>query len=66
MTAKPVSKNRFIGAGISNLVYLGAQTVLFIVLTPLLLHRMGQEIYGVWMLMLSIFGFATIANFGTA
>ncbi len=66
MTFKFVSRRRYIGAGVANLLLLGAQTLLFLVVTPLLLRNMGQGVYGVWTIMLTVIGFATIANFGTA
>ena len=58
------SLNRYLKAGIANILLLVAQTLLFLILTPLLLRNMGDEIYGIWTIMLTVVGFATLVNFG--
>ena len=56
---------RILSASLSNGTFFAIQTVVFLVLTPLTLHALGTEVYGLWTIMLAIMGFANLAQFGT-
>ncbi len=59
-----VSLRQVSGAGLANVFYLGLQSLLFLVLTPLVLHALGPEVFGLWTILAAIAGFASLANFG--
>lgn len=61
---KLVSLRRVSGAGLANVLYYIIQSLLFLVMTPLVLKALGLEVYGLWTIMAAITGFANLANFG--
>lgn len=62
--ARLVSLRRVSGAGLANVSYLVIQSLLFVVMTPLVLKALGPEVYGLWIIMAAITGFANLASFG--
>jgi len=55
---------RVAGASVVNLAYLAVQSLMFIIITPLLLKVWGAEGYGMWVIMLAIMRGAELAVFG--
>jgi O-antigen/teichoic acid export membrane protein len=51
-------------ASLMNVVYLAVQSLLFVVMTPLLLKTLGPKVYGLWTILAAIIGFANLGNFG--
>ena len=64
MTRQPISMRRVAGASVVNLAYLAVQSLMFIIVTPLLLKAWGAEGYGMWVIMLAIMRGAELAVFG--
>jgi len=64
MTKQPVSMRRAVGASVVNLAYLAVQSLMFIIVTPLLLKVWGAEGYGMWVIMLAVMRGAELAVFG--
>lgn len=62
MGIKLISARRFAGAGLVNLFYLIVQSLLFVLLTPWMLRVLGTELYGLWTILISLLGFAGLAN----
>lgn len=50
---------------LANIAYIFLQSLLFIVLTPKLLKTLGEDLYGVFTILLSVVVFAGYANFGS-
>src|SRR5271157_6489597 len=65
MTIPLMSNRKMAAAGSINLIYLILNSISFLVLTPLTLHVLGAETYGLWTIMLAMIQFAGLANFGT-
>lgn len=61
-----VSGRRILGVGLINLVYLTIQMGLFFVLTPRLLRVFGEDVYGLWTILMAITGLAGLADFGAS
>jgi O-antigen/teichoic acid export membrane protein len=55
---------RFFLNGFSNYIRFGVQTIVFILLTPIILQKAGVEEFGLWSLALSIVGMAGLLDFG--
>jgi O-antigen/teichoic acid export membrane protein len=53
---------KYFSAIISNLVYFGINSIFFIIITPLAIKVMGNELYGLWTIILAI---SLFANIGT-
>jgi O-antigen/teichoic acid export membrane protein len=54
---------RLASATLFNVIYLLAQSILFIGLTPWVLNVLGKHIFGLWTLLLAVMSFASIASF---
>lgn len=63
-TSRLVSLRRVSGAGLANVSYLVIQSLLFVVMTPLVLKALGPKLYGLWTILAAITGFANLGNFG--
>lgn len=63
-SSKLVSLRRVSGAGLANVSYLVIQSLLFVVMTPLVLKALGPKLYGLWTILAAITGFASLGNFG--
>jgi O-antigen/teichoic acid export membrane protein len=59
-----LSNRSFANASLSNTIFFVAQSAVFLVLTPVTLHVLGNESYGLWTIMLAILGFSNLAQFG--
>ncbi len=64
MSTRFVSVRRMAGASLTNLTYLAIQSLLFLLLTPWALRILGDELFGLWTIMLAVIGFAGLANLG--
>ena len=51
------------GASLANVAYLVIQSLLFIILTPMVLKALGDSLFGIWTIFLGIIGFAGLTNF---
>ena len=56
--------NKYIRAIISNYLFFFASTVLFLVITPVAVHNMGDVLFGMWSILLAILGFSSIGDLG--
>lgn len=63
-TSRLLSLRRVSGAGLANVSYLVIQSLLFVVMTPLVLKALGPKLYGLWTILAAITGFANLGNFG--
>ena len=52
MASRLVPLRRMAGASLANGIYLGLQGLLFVVMTPWLLHVLGPELYGLWTILM--------------
>jgi O-antigen/teichoic acid export membrane protein len=64
--ARLVSPRRMAGVSLISLVYFGFQSLLFLVLTPWLFRVLGDEVYGLWSILVAITAFASLGDFGTS
>ncbi len=58
------SPRRLAVASLANSFFFCLQTLLFLVLTPMLYEVLGEELYGLWSILIALAGFASLANFG--
>ncbi len=63
-SSRLVSLRRVSGAGLANVSYLVIQSLVFVVMTPLVLKALGPKVYGLWTILAAITGFANLGNFG--
>jgi O-antigen/teichoic acid export membrane protein len=63
-TNNHLSYRLFANASLSNTLFFIAQSAVFLILTPVTLHVLGNEVYGLWTIMLAVLGFSNLAQFG--
>jgi O-antigen/teichoic acid export membrane protein len=63
---KSMSVRRLANASLFNVVYLVAQSLIFVFLTPITLKALGDNLYGIWTIFLGVIGFASLTNFKIA
>ena len=51
------------GASLANVAYLCIQSLLFIILTPMVLMALGDSLFGIWTIFLGIIGFSGLTSF---
>jgi len=56
--------NKYYLAIFSNVLFLGINTVFFLVITPIAIRVMGEELYGLWAILNAIFLFSSIGTLG--
>lgn len=56
--------NRYLGAVTANLTTWVVNTVFFLIITPLAIHTMGEEFFGLWTILNSILLFSTVGTMG--
>ena len=56
--------NKYLAAISSNLVFFGFNTIFFLLITPLAIKVMGDELYGLWAILNAIFLFSSIGTLG--
>jgi O-antigen/teichoic acid export membrane protein len=61
-----VSERKIVRAGAINVFYLVIQSLVFLVMTPITLRQLGQELFGFWVIMMSLLGFSIITNLTAA
>ncbi|MEZ4706691.1 MAG: oligosaccharide flippase family protein [Caldilineaceae bacterium] len=58
------TKNRLIYNAISNVLMFLILGIIFFFLTPVILHRLGDERFGIWTFAVAIMGYSSIASLG--
>ena len=61
---KKFKENRVVRNSLYSVIQFGVPTLLLLGVTPILIHKMGTENYGLWMLATSVLGLMGIAEFG--
>jgi O-antigen/teichoic acid export membrane protein len=56
--------NKYLRAISTNLIFFLISTISFLILTPIAIHIMGEEFYGVWAVLNSVIVFSTIGTLG--
>lgn len=56
--------NKYVKAISTNLIFLFVNTIAFFVLTPLAIHKMGEEFYGLWAVLNAVMSFSSIGTLG--
>ncbi|MGD0708233.1 MAG: oligosaccharide flippase family protein [Anaerolineaceae bacterium] len=56
--------NKYLKAVSTNLIFFFISTISFLILTPLAIHLMGKEFYGLWAVLNAVIGFSTIGTLG--
>lgn len=56
--------NKYLAAISSNLFYFAFNTIFFLLITPLAIRVMGDELYGLWAILNAIFLFSSIGTLG--
>lgn len=56
--------NKYLRAISSNLIFFTINSVFFLVITPVLIRVMGEEFYGLWMILMALMLFSNIGTLG--
>jgi len=66
MSVRLVSIHRIAGVTLVNVFYFTIQALLFLVITPWMLRILGGEVYGLWVILIAITGFASLTDLGVS
>lgn len=56
--------NKYLRAISSNYIFFGINTLFFLIITPIAIHIMGEELYGLWTILNAILLFSTVGTLG--
>lgn len=56
--------NKYIRAVIINILYFGISSLFFLIITPVALHSMGEDFFGLWSILNAILVFSGVGNLG--
>ena len=56
--------NKYLRAISSNLIFFTINAVFFLVITPVLIRVMGEEFYGLWMILMALMLFSNVGTLG--
>jgi O-antigen/teichoic acid export membrane protein len=59
-----LAMNKYLRAISTNFIFFAISAVFFVLVTPLAIHTMGEEFYGLWVILSAIMLFANIGNLG--
>ncbi|NMB90023.1 MAG: oligosaccharide flippase family protein [Chloroflexi bacterium] len=64
MITVPITKRQITFASLANLVYMALNSLLFLFVTPLVLIVLGEDLYGLWTILLAFLNFSGLASLG--